>query len=332
MQRQPNRRRQQPNRRRQGRQNNQNNRPNFRANANSFGAGTASRPDLLSQKRVFTREIGVSLSHISGNQRYHNWFLDDYLARYQGSEYMTSVYDQYKCDRIEVFMRASLKNCGSQAHPVSSQNSAMYDTIVTSVIDFDNTSPMTYEDALSYTNAKTQKLRNGSWVRVANYAPRIKAGSIGQIATTSTPQWLDSAFQNVSHLGYNALIKNDNGGEYFNGTTATSSQYVHVKVRGHFSFRGRRSTSTNTVTSKFFDDFIGSTVTITTPASTRTVSTWRQLPVGGSFSFEYQYVGSTVWHTLEEILSIIRNGELTNGNPATYDGPRIPLFVSNPIS
>lgn len=316
------------------RNNNRTRRPNFRANLPAFGAQSATRPDDKVEKRVFSRNLLLNLTQTDGSKSYQNYHCDDYLSRYTGTENMTGAYDLYKYTKIEVFARISFNHTSVQSDTLASQQSALNSTSIISAIDTDSSIATVSDEINSYTNAKEAALGR-AWRRVAIYTPHIRAADLSMISANPVARWLTTTQQSVTHIGYQCHVYNTSGTEFF-GALTSNAQEVEFKVRAHVSFKGRRSTSTNTVTSRFYQNFIGSTVTVnpaTGPPMVKTVDTYREHPDPADPSrplFQFRWVGSTIWLPISFIVDVVRTGQL-GGNPADYDGPKIPerFYLTN---
>jgi hypothetical protein len=101
-----------------------------------------------------------------------------------------------------------------------------------------------------------------------------------------------------------------------------------MKFRVHVALKARRGTITTSVNSPFFDEFVGSTVTVTPavgPPTTETVQLFRYDSSG--FRFRYATTPIGTWLDLAPLRLLIRNSADPAGNPAVYTGPQIPSWI-----
>jgi len=129
----------------------------------------------------------------------------------------TTLFDQYKIDNIEVWVT-----------PTSTTNLNQTVVLWDAVIDYDDdTTPVTINQLLNYTNCVQQTATNGTYFR---FRPHIAVGAYtGSVFTgfrNMPSDWIDSASVSVRHYG----IK-------IGCTSAVNTVVFELRARMHFSTR-----------------------------------------------------------------------------------------------
>lgn len=298
--------------------------PNRRPKQPQTGAQGASRHDDVIHKRVFTRDISLSLTERDGDTAFQTFQLTDYMGRYAGTENLPGVYDQYKVTAVEVFAKTSFLNTPAASDTVGAQRSCENDTTVTSVLDRDSTTRINSAEYVSYTNCKEKTLCN-TYRRLCVYRPNISPSNISLTNVVPRAQWLTTSDLLVEHIGFHGLFRNYSGAQFF---SSTNHPKVLMKFRCHVSVKARRGTITTSVNSPFFDNFVGSTITITPPVGVPTVETVQNFRYDqAGFRFRYISTPPGTWLDLAALRLLIRNSEDPSGSSAVYSGPQIPSWI-----
>lgn len=298
--------------------------PNRRPLPPAVGASGAARHDDVVHKRVFTRDISLSLTERDGDTAFQTFQLTDYLGRYAGTENLPGTYDQYKITSVEVFAKTSFLNTSAASDTIAAQRSCANDTTATTVLDRDSTTRINSAEFVSYTNCK-EKTMTPTYRRLAVYQPNISPSNISLTNVVPRAQWLTTSDLLVEHIGLQCLFRNYSGAQFF---SSTNHPKILMKFRIHISLKARRGTITTSVNSPFFDNFVGSTVTTTSALGVPTTETVQNFRYDSSgFRFRYITTPPGTFLDLAELRESIRNSANSAGEKVEYNGPQIPSWI-----
>lgn len=153
----------------------------------------------------------------SGNGTEGGFSIASALDAYQGSDFVSNNFEQYKVTNVEVLMKpsaATLEAPTDVAASLSYQNrvySAMNQTYIQSFIDYDTDANPTFVECLQRPNLKTRALSPNNWTKVASFTPRtVSNQAAGNTAPTNTynRHWMSTTNLDTKLFGFRGLGSN----------------------------------------------------------------------------------------------------------------------------
>jgi len=178
-----------------------------------------------------------------GTTRYFNLAFS--LSEFPGSENTVKAYEQYKFEKIEIWMRTSLQNVAGLTGQAkySGMYSAVNSTRVDSFIDYDTDAPpSTGSEITSRDQVSSIALQTSRWTKVATYVPRARlsdaANSVPALVLPNSASWISTQYDNIEWLGLRGALYSD-GDQW--GTTSSTSLKVEVFCKTSVACRGLRT-------------------------------------------------------------------------------------------
>lgn len=139
------------------------------------------------------------------------------LSAYQGSEFVSNNFEEYKISNVEVLMKPSggvLTTPTNTQEAILYQNSiysAMNSTYVQSFIDYDTNVNPTFTECQQRPNLKVRALQPNNWTKIASYTPRSVSNQSASGSGPSTMfqnQWMSTNNLGVELFGVRGLCSN----------------------------------------------------------------------------------------------------------------------------
>jgi len=143
------------------------------------------------------------------------------ISDYEGSNFISENYEQYRVTRVEVFMKPSMARLLDGNAPTTTQESILYQnsiyalanqTEIQSFIDFDTNVNPTYAEILSRPNMKKRALAPNAWTKVADFQPKTLTNNSNSGTTPSNnfgPNvWISTNQMNAALYGFRGQVSN----------------------------------------------------------------------------------------------------------------------------
>lgn len=220
-----------------------------RRNNNNGRPRTLNAPSLDANrtvKRTFNSITTLNLSSVNpngGTERYFN--LAYSLSEFPGSENTVKAYEQYRFEKIEIWMRTSLQNVAGLTGQAkySGMYSAVNSTRVDSFIDYDTDAPPTNSAQItSRDQLSSIALQTSRWTKVAAYVPRARlsdaSNSLPALVLPNASSWISTQFDDIEWLGLRGGLYSD-GDQW--GTSSSTSLKIEVFCKVAVACRGLRT-------------------------------------------------------------------------------------------
>lgn len=200
--------------------------PRFRITRGKGNHRPANKPARVSRNndQTVTRKFrGISQLFFqqasegaSGNGTQTGFSIVNPVSSYNGSDFISDNFEQYKVTNVEVLMKPSgsaLDSPSGTQGAITYQNciySAMNQTYVQSFIDYDTDLNPTFAECLARPSLKVRALAPNNWTKVASFTPRTLSNPSGGVSPTNTftNHWMSTNNMDAKLFGLRGVASN----------------------------------------------------------------------------------------------------------------------------